>query len=574
MKKFIALSVVLAGTCGFAQDTPEPASEPAKPAAPTRGQLKEKQTDAVLEAQAIEETLGKLKRASDLAKQRIVEASRTTDDASQALERGNSKQAQEEAAKAAVMFREIAKQLEALLKEETPQRIQAAQQMAQKLAEAERQFLRDFKGIANAASNGGRGKMDPNAEIQPSPKAQGGNNPDSQLPAPDKPMKDGQGGKVDPSSTKTPMPETPPTGDGAGGKNEKQPMGSGQGADKKPDDPKGEDKDNTQAGGGKTDKAAAEQAGSGSTTSKDETEKPEEKNGAGQGGSKPDKKNQKGAGGGMTPEQAREELAKQAEQLAQSGATLEDVLKSITESTSSAYNEAITKINELLKETNLKAAVANMQATASQIRNGKLEDARVGSLDAADRLEIASQRLGSVYRAVVAPKAENLIKLEQQIADLRERMKNLETPSDVRTLMRDLQELLSKLEEEGFNTTARDELLSQLRKAGVGSSDFQRIVREWLGASNRYEVPGVFDALALQLQEDLQERIQTLILGDLAAATDEVSPPKYQELVERYLQVLSTDSARATKTETRKIKSETKDVPRVDKPTVTREGQP
>ncbi len=102
------------------------ASEPLKSAKPMRAQLQEKQIDVSLEARDIERILSKLKKASELSKQRITEAAIKAEAASVSLEKGDSKAAGEEARQTAEMFKEIAKQLEALLKEETPQRIAEA----------------------------------------------------------------------------------------------------------------------------------------------------------------------------------------------------------------------------------------------------------------------------------------------------------------------------------------------------------------------------------------------------------------------------------------------------------------
>ena len=52
-----------------------------------------------------------------------------------------------EAQQTAEMFKEIAKQLEALLKEETPQRIAEARQLAAQLAKAEKEFAEKFQAM-------------------------------------------------------------------------------------------------------------------------------------------------------------------------------------------------------------------------------------------------------------------------------------------------------------------------------------------------------------------------------------------------------------------------------------------
>jgi hypothetical protein len=44
-------------------------------------------------------------------------------------------------------------------------------------------------------------------------------------------------------------------------------------------------------------------------------------------------------------------------------------------------------------------------------------------------------------------------------------------------------------------------------------------------------------------------RMQELMLGDLTAAGDEPVPPQYQELVDRYYQVLASEQQRRRKPE-------------------------
>lgn len=543
-----AALVVGTGHLAIAQND---STETPKPAGPTRAELQEKQLDATLEARDIERILTKLKRASDLSKERIAAAAKVAEDAASAIDRGDSKLAQKDTKQASEMFREIAKLLEALLEEETPQRIAAARNLADQLSKTERQFAQQFPGVLNPTGSG-KNKIDPKSVMKPQKNAQGEGGNQGKAEKPD--QKNGGGGKGQkPDGDK---PDDPKEGAGQQKDDKEQPNGAGKGqkpeADK-PDDPKngaGQQKDDKEKtnGAGKGQKPEADKPdenGAGTRKEENPADKGDKQNPSGGGGEKQktDKANE-GASGEMTEEERREALAERAEQLAESGKTLQDILKSISQSTDPADKEAVRKIEEILKETNLDKAIESMQQAVNMIRAGKFDDARLASLDIADRMEIAGQRLDAAYRTIVAPQAEDLIELERQLAELREQMEDLKTPSQVRAWHREVDQLLDKLEELGVSKVARDDLIAELKKAGWDPDDVSRVLRGLVLTGGRYDMPTQYTKLLSRIQDELQARIQTLILGDITSATDEVSPPKYQDLVERYLQVLSRDSGK------------------------------
>jgi hypothetical protein len=43
------------------------------------------------------------------------------------------------------------------------------------------------------------------------------------------------------------------------------------------------------------------------------------------------------------------------------------------------------------------------------------------------------------------------------------------------------------------------------------------------------------------MQESIRNRMQELLLGDLASSRDEPIPPQYQEFVDRYYRVLAAE---------------------------------
>jgi len=520
-----------------AQDNAAP--DQAKPAQPSRSELRDKQLDVSLEARDIERILAKLKKASDLSKERITEAAVASEGVSSLLERGDSQAAKTNAEQAAAMFQEIAKQLEALLAEETPQRIAAARNLAAQLSRTERQFAQQIQGMRNPPQAGGAGKVDPKSEVKP-------------MSGPPNPQAQGSGQKPNPDNK---------TGAGGGEKKPDDDMpqdGQSGGKPKDKDDPKNEnisggagdkpmpDGKEPQPGTGKTeatDKGKEGQDGSGTAKEKaDEPTKP----GAGTGDAKDEAANEKppGAGRGkarpMTDEERRDALARRAAELAEKGETLLDVLQAIAASTEPADQEAVAKVNALLKETNLADAVAAMKEAAAQIQANRLDDAKLSAMDIADRMEITAQRLDAAYRTIVAPQAEELRKLEQQLAQLGLKLEDLQTQSQIAAWHREARELLDRAEGLGVSETVRDALLEEMQKAGLGVGG-ERNRFDWGLANGRYAAPAAYTVRLIELQEEVQMRIQGLLLGDIVSAADDATPPKYQGLVERYYQVLSRD---------------------------------
>ena len=533
---FVAWTLVL---FAIARSQDEAKPESGKPAQPSRAELRDKQLDVSLEARDIERVLGKLKRASELAKTRIGEAATAAEAVSTALDRGDSQSARGDARQAAEMFREVAKQLEALLAEETPQRIAAARNLANQLAITERQFAQQFQGVLNPQASG-KGKVDPKSQNKPG-KTQGQNG-------------DGVSGKKDGS----PSENQPKNGQGSNQQSPQEKPGDEKknGEPNSGSDPKKNGAEANTAGGGKPDPQAEPKDGSGGGNKKDDkdpqqgpgggSKEPQELKdvsggGGGESKDKSERKDKRGGGDAMTDAERREALAARAEQLAQTGRTLEDILKSIAESTDPADKAAVAKVDAILKETDLLKAIEAMQQAADLIRNNKLDDARLGSLDVGDRMEIAAQRLDAAYRTIVAPQAEELRTIEQQLAALREELEQLETPSQIAAWHRQARELLDKMEKLGISETVRKEFLEEMKKAGL-SVDGARSAFKWGLVNDRYAAPPGYAALMLRVQEEVQARIQTLLLGDITSATDEATPPKYQDLVERYYRVLSGES--------------------------------
>ncbi len=600
MKRSPPLSLFLAGllSISMAWAADDSADAPPEKARPTRLELRDKQYDVSLDARDIERILTRLKRASELSKQRMTEAAEAAENVSGQIERGDAAEARKRAEETSKMFQEIAKQLEALLTEETPQRVAAARNLAAQLARAEQQFAQQAQKMSKqmqAAQIGG-GTSDPNAKPPADSKPQngkGGQRPADPMEDPkdkgsgsgtpqpnpaDEPGKNSEkkddGDQPEPGKGGKDKPEPMPNAKG-GGEEDKNPEGDGKNKDDQPQPGQGSGKDKPKpmpeanGGGGDADKDPDGDSKDGIGKAKDE-DKP---NPDGTGGGKPKKEdpvkdgtgggatdetdpqnkdNRRGGGGAtrlLSPEEQKEKLADRASELASRAETLLDILNAIANSDDPADKDAAEKVNALLKETDLKNAIAGLQASAAQVRNQQLEDARATALDIAERLQITTQRLDAVYRSIIGPQAEELRKLEQQLLQLREKLEELQTPAQITAWHRAVRELLDKADELGISETRREELLEEMKKQGFNLNS-GRVDVDWQIADGRYQAPAIYTTRLVAIQEEIQSRIQNLILGEFASMTDDLAPPKYQSLVERYYQVLSREGNSRTGTAT------------------------
>jgi hypothetical protein len=87
----------------------------------------------------------------------------------------------------------------------------------------------------------------------------------------------------------------------------------------------------------------------------------------------------------------------------------------------------------------------------------------------------------------------------------------------------------------------RDQLLEEMKKAGW-APDVARSGWRWNRVEGGYYVAPIgYRSLLSRLSSDVRTRMQELMLGDLAFSRDEPIPPQYQELVDRYYQVLAAE---------------------------------
>jgi hypothetical protein len=425
-----------------------------KPSGPTREELVQKQADIAVEVADIQRVMEKMTGLSDLAKSRIGEALKTAEQGAAALERGDTKEAAKATEKATGMFRELARNVEALAASETARRIAMARNIAEELSQTERDLANEL-------------------QRQDEP----GAGSDEQQKKSDKP---GAGKRDKPSEDKD-----KPKGGGSGDKQDedKQPGGSGSGD-------KEDEQDDSENGGG-----AARRT---------------------------------------------EKLANRADRIAESGKTLEDVLKAIAKSDDPADKEAARQVQELMEQGKLGETVKRLEAQAPAVRAGKAREAGNEARDMAERFEITAQKLETLHRGIVAPRIAELMELERDASDLQEKLDKLETPQQITKWHEGADELLEQLEKIGVAEEPREELYEAMKEAGW-TVDRATGRWNWALVNRYYGAPVVYHRTVKTIVSDLHAVIQELILGDLRDMGDETTPPQYERLVDRYYQVLSTE---------------------------------
>ncbi len=258
-------------------------------------------------------------------------------------------------------------------------------------------------------------------------------------------------------------------------------------------------------------------------------------------------KRAEGASGGDDPESPEERedraaaLAARADRLAERGETLKDILDSVVQTNSPGDSGAIREVDDVLGEGELEETVERMTDVSVMLSESRLQDARVEAGAIADNLEATSRRLDQIYRMIVQPRVEQLTQLESRAGKLARELNELETNQQISTWHSDAVELLDDLDKADVAPEAVDEMYQTMQQEGwgkrVSSSDWG-----WDKREQTYVAPRRYHEAVRAVIEELQEQMQEVILTDLVASEDEATPPKYRALVDRYIQVLSSDT--------------------------------
>jgi hypothetical protein len=217
--------------------------------------------------------------------------------------------------------------------------------------------------------------------------------------------------------------------------------------------------------------------------------------------------------------------AEQVDRMAEMARTLEAWLKQIDKQ---GEGKAADAVGEILDKGNVAEIVERAERMGDIRALGKEDELGREARELATKLEVLGQALELLHRGIVAPELAALVEFDRRVADLTEKLGNLTTEAEVAAWKRQMAALLRDLEKARIDGAA--DLADALRVSdGWHWDDAHR----HLVASG----PVVNSLKAISIQ--IKDRVQDLILKDLASARDEATPPIYRELVERYYEVIS-----------------------------------
>ncbi len=204
---------------------------------------------------------------------------------------------------------------------------------------------------------------------------------------------------------------------------------------------------------------------------------------------------------------------------AEQAKTVKDVLEQIAGSGAEEATDAARKVGGVLKQEDLKAASERLEKPGAG-------DDRSERQDLADRFAALGQKLDQIYRETIAPRLEELARLEREANELHRRAAAADDAADWRRLRQQGAEFLERLEAAGLGDLAGEDLRVGLRTAAVVAG------RELFGRG-----------IAVT-HSRLVAKLQDFVASDRVTTGNEAVPPEYKDLVDRYLRALSAGSTK------------------------------
>jgi hypothetical protein len=205
---------------------------------------------------------------------------------------------------------------------------------------------------------------------------------------------------------------------------------------------------------------------------------------------------------------------------AEQAKTLKDVLENLAGSGAASDADAARKAAEILKQEDLAAAIGRLDKLEKSDKPAAGDD-KAERQDLAERFAALGQKLDQAYREAIAPRLEELAKLERQANDLEQRAATADDASDWRRLQQQTSDFVERLDTAGLGNLADEDLRTALRSTSsqAGRDAFGRGIKT--------------------IHARLVAKLQEFVAGDRFTTGNEAVPPEYKDLVERYLRTLS-----------------------------------
>ncbi|MEJ7636482.1 MAG: hypothetical protein WKF75_00455 [Singulisphaera sp.] len=172
-----------------------------------------------------------------------------------------------------------------------------------------------------------------------------------------------------------------------------------------------------------------------------------------------------------------------------------------------------------------------MDRVRELIVGGRKADARDEAKEASRHLEVLARKLDVLHREIVSPEIAALVEFDKRVAELLKTLETLKTDAEITAWHVRAGALVRDLERAGLADRAAE--LARAMEAGGRDGAWG------VGQLGHRLVPGGYLVALKGITVAIQDRVQDMILMDLASARDEATPPEFRELVERYYEVLS-----------------------------------
>jgi hypothetical protein len=245
-------------------------------------------------------------------------------------------------------------------------------------------------------------------------------------------------------------------------------------------------------------------------------------------------------------QERRDGLGAQAEKIAEKARTLQDVLSAAGKAETPEDESAAEQVAALVERIGLTKTVERLGQLPGQIGSGQIEDAKNTAGEGSEQMESAAEQLGALHRVIVAPDVDQLAKVDEEITVLTDKLDELDAQTKVGGWHQEANDLLEDLDKMGLDEKLRDEFLEEMKRVGYGRS-LETKDGGWVRTdAGFYQAPQTYRTFLHRLSASVQNRLQELMLADLQHSGDEPVPPQYQEMVDRYQQVLVTKSKKPT----------------------------
>ena len=235
-------------------------------------------------------------------------------------------------------------------------------------------------------------------------------------------------------------------------------------------------------------------------------------------------------------------LSRMAQEQAEIAKTIEDVLNSILDPEQGIQDpddRMVKRLQEIMQENKLVESIGRMQQVPEVIASLKWSDAAIQTDDLGDRFDIVSQRLDAMHREILAPRVEQLRKLEQRAVETKAQLTGLQTEDQVSRWHLRADGLMEDIESARVAETQVTKVREVLEEAGWGAGGDDDWNWNTNSGGTALEPPADYNPSLAGVIGAIQRHIRELSMIDTEISNTGAVPVKYRHLVERYFTLLS-----------------------------------